>query len=83
MSLKTLLVAALLATASSSPAVAAVARCDLILDEAMRQNCVERAQRCEPIRNAVERDACYRGPRSVRGRAGDEVSTATAPTDRR
>jgi len=71
MSIKTLCTAALLA-AAATPAAAAPPRCDLILVEELRQECTQRAQRCEPLRTAAERDACYRGPRSTRGRTGDD-----------
>jgi len=65
MTIRTLCLATLLAVAAT-PAAAAPPLCDRILDAALRQNCLERVQRCEPIRNAAERDDCYRGPRSVR-----------------
>ena len=49
---------------ASGSAVAAPPACEKITVEDLRNACMERAKRCEPVKNAVDRDLCYRGPSS-------------------
>ncbi|WP_448207402.1 hypothetical protein [Azospirillum sp. sgz302134] len=42
-------------------ALAAPPRCENITVEDLRRACIERAERCEPLKTAAERDDCYRG----------------------
>ncbi len=53
--------AAAMLLAGTGLAVAAPPRCENITVEDMRRNCFERVERCEPLKSAAERDACYRG----------------------
>lgn len=75
--------AAAAATAAAAPAFAAPPSCEKILDEGLRRSCVERVERCEPLKTAAERDDCYRGPRAPRGTplatAGVGAPVALAP----
>lgn len=77
--------AAAAVTAAAAPAFAAPPSCEKILDEGLRRSCVERVERCEPLKTAAERDDCYRGPRAPRGTplatagVGAPVALAPAP----
>lgn len=42
------------------PSFAAPPRCEAIPVEDLRRSCVERVERCEPLKTAAEREACYR-----------------------
>ena len=53
--------AAAMLLAGTGVAGAAPPRCENITVEDMRRNCFERVERCEPLKSAAERDACYRG----------------------
>ena len=47
--------------AGGGTALAAAPRCENITVDNLRQDCLDRAARCEPMKNAAERDECYRG----------------------
>lgn len=56
-------------------AQAAPPRCDNITVDDLRQACIERVERCEPLKSAAERDACYRGraPKTADGAAAGPI----------
>lgn len=47
--------------AGAGVAQAAPPHCENITVDDLRQACMERAARCEPLKSAAERDECYRG----------------------
>ena len=47
--------------AGGGTALAAAPRCGNITLDSLRQDCLDRAARCEPMKSAAERDECYRG----------------------
>lgn len=55
------LIAAAWAAMPAGAAFAAPPPCANITVDDLRQACFERATRCEPLKSAAERDACYRG----------------------
>ncbi|MDQ2104765.1 hypothetical protein, partial [Azospirillum isscasi] len=59
--------------AGGTSALAAPPRCENITVDSLRQACLDRAARCEPMRSAAERDECYRG----RGPKTAEAPVAT------
>lgn len=60
--------------AGAGLAQAAPPRCENITVDDLRQACIDRVARCEPLKSAAERDDCYRG----RGQKVAEAGTAGA-----
>jgi len=67
-------------------AQAAPPRCENITVDDLRQACIERVARCEPLKSAAERDECYRGrtPKTADGAAAGPIkltpNAAPVPT---
>ena len=56
-------------------AQAAPPRCENITVDDLRQACIDRVERCEPLKSATERAECYRGraPKSADGAASGPI----------
>ncbi|MBP2295563.1 hypothetical protein [Azospirillum rugosum] len=59
--------------AGAGLAQAAPPHCENITVDDLRQACIERVARCEPLKSAAERDECYRGRKAA------DVGAASGP----